>query len=94
MKLTKEQVKDIAIRTVKTFIVVAVGALAVNIENFYGITDINSLKEIAYAALISAVSAGLTAVLNIAIKLFDNWIDDRELTAEEISEALGGEYNE
>ncbi len=91
MKITKEQIKDIAIRTFKTFIVAVFAALVVQVESFYGISDVEGMKEFIYTAVLSAVMAGLTAVLNIVIKLFKNWLDDKKLTQEEINEAIGGE---
>ena len=84
--ITKEQLKDIAVRTFKTFIVAA--SIVVSVESFYTVSSVDGLKEFAYSAILSAVMAGLTAVLNIAIKLFNNWLDDKKLTQEEIEETL------
>lgn len=86
--ITKEQLKDVAIRTFKTFIVAVGASIVVSVENFYAVSSIDGLKEFAYSAVLSAVMAGLTAILNIAIKLFTNWLDDRKLTQEEIDETL------
>lgn len=86
--ITKEQMKDVAVRTFKTFIVAVGASLIVSVESFYTVSGVDGLKEFAYSAILSAVMAGLTAVLNIGIKLFKNWIDDKKLTQEEIDEAL------
>ena len=87
--ITKEQLKDIAIRTLKTFIVAIGASIVVSVESFYIVSNADELKEFAYSAILSAVMAGLTAVFNIAIKLFKNWFDDKKLTQEEIDEAIG-----
>lgn len=86
--ITKEQLKDIAVRTFKTFIVAVGASIVVSVESFYTVSSVDGLKEFAYSAILSAVMAGLTAVLNIAIKLFNNWLDDKKLTQEEIEETL------
>lgn len=86
--ITKEQLKDIAVRTFKTFIVAVGASFVVSVESFYTVSSVDGLKEFAYSAALSAVTAGLTAVLNIAIKLFKNWLDDKKLTQEEIDETL------
>ena len=89
MKITKEQIKDIAIRTAKTaliaFLVALGGALAVIFT-----TDLNELKVALYHAFITAAMTAGTAVLNILVKLIKNFIDDWKLTANEIEEAFGG----
>lgn len=86
MKITKAQLKDIGIRTLKTAVVVALAAF-VTAWASTGMTNIE-------AAAISAGAAAGTAVLNIVVKLITNLIDDWKLTAEEIEEAFGGEINE
>lgn len=86
--ITKEQMKDIAIRTFKTFIVAVGASLVVSVENFYVVSSVEGLKRFAYSSALSSVMAGFTAVMNIAIKLFRNWLDDKKLTQEEIDEAL------
>lgn len=58
-KITKEQLKDVAIRTAKTFVVAGLAAVPA-----LGTTDIKSW-------LITFGSAGLTAVLNLIIKIFE-----------------------
>ncbi|MBR3552930.1 MAG: hypothetical protein IKN72_06035 [Clostridia bacterium] len=69
--------KDVAARTVKTF--VAAFAPAISIDLLYGISDAKGLAKGALAMLISAASAGITAVWNMLLELFrdrfDNWID-------------------
>lgn len=81
MKLTKEQIKDIAIRTVKTVVVVAITAFVVAWTSS-NMTDIE-------AALISAGSAAGTFVLNIIVKLITNLIDDWKLTPDELIDIFG-----
>lgn len=86
MKLTKEQLKDIGIRTLKTAVVVALTAF-VTAWASTGMTNIE-------AAAIAAGAAAGTAVLNIVVKLITNLIDDWKLTTEEIDEAFGGGFDE
>ena len=85
MKLSKEQIKDIGIRTLKTavvaFFTAFVGAITLVMT-----TDLNELKIALYHALIVAGTAAGTAVLNIVWKLIKNYIDDSLLTEEEINE--------
>ena len=82
MKITKEQIKDIAIRTAKTLLVVALTAF-VTAWTSTGMTSIE-------AAAIAAGSAVGTIVLNIIGKLITNLIDDWKLTADEIEDVFGG----
>lgn len=81
MKITKEQVKDIAVRSAKTLLVVALVAF-VTAWTSTGMTDIE-------AAAISAGSAVGTIVLNFLIKIIKNFMDDWKLTAEELEDAFG-----
>jgi hypothetical protein len=83
MKITKEQLKDIFIRTVKTLLVVALTAFV----TAWVSTDMTNVE----AALIAAGTTAGTFILNIVIKLVTNFIDDWKLTADEIEEAFGGE---
>ena len=82
MKITKEQVKDILVRTLKTLLVVALTAF-VTAWVSSGMTNIE-------AALIAAGSTVGTMILNVVIKLIKNVIDDWKLTAEELADAFGG----
>lgn len=59
----KENIKDIAIRTVKTFIATFLAALALSVNS---INDETTAK----AAVIAAASAAITAAINIVIKAF------------------------
>ena len=83
MKLSKEQIKDIGIRTLKTavvaFFTAFVGAITLVVT-----TDLNELKIALYHALIVAGTATGTAILNILVKLVSNFIDDFNLTEDEI----------
>ncbi len=81
MKLTKEQVKDIGIRTLKTLLVVAITAFA----TAWISTDMTNIE----AALIAAGSAVGTFVLNIVVKLITNLIDDWKLTPDELIDIFG-----
>lgn len=81
MKLTKEQVKDIVIRTLKTVFVVALTAFVVAWTSS-NMTDIE-------AALIAAGSAAGTFILNIVVKLISNLIDDWRLTPDELANIFG-----
>lgn len=81
MKLTKEQIKDIGIRTLKTAVVVALTAFVVAFTSS-NMTDIE-------AALIAAGSAVGTFVLNIVVKLITNLIDDWRLTPDELADIFG-----
>ncbi|MBR3592143.1 MAG: hypothetical protein IKL46_04760 [Clostridia bacterium] len=87
--ITKEQAKDIAVRTFKTFIVAVGASLVVSVESFYSVSTIDGIKEFAYTTILSAVMAGLTAALNIAINLFRNWLNDYKITQDEINETFG-----
>lgn len=82
MKITKAQVKDIAVRSLKTLLVVALITFITALKSS-GMTDFE-------AALISAGSAIGTMVLNVVIKLIKNFIDDWKLTAEDLDDAFGG----
>lgn len=86
MKLTKEQLKDIGIRTLKTAVVVALTAFVA--------AWVSSSMTNVEAAAIAAGSAAGTAVLNILVKLISNFIDDWKLTTDEIDEAFGGGFDE
>ena len=81
MKLTKEQVKDIGIRTLKTLLVVAITAFA----TAWVSTDMTNIE----AALIAAGSAVGTFILNILVKLITNLIDDWKLTPDELIDIFG-----
>lgn len=81
MKLTKEQLKDIGVRTLKTILVVALTAFVVAWTSS-NMTDIE-------AALIATGSAVGTFVLNIVVKLVTNLIDDWRLTPDELIDIFG-----
>jgi uncharacterized membrane protein len=81
MKITKEQLKDILIRTLKTVVVVALVAFVTAFTS-PNMTDVE-------AALIAAGSAVGTFVLNIIVKLIKNLIDDWKLTPDELADIFG-----
>ena len=82
MKITKEQLKDVAVRTLKTLLVVA-------LTTFVTAWVSNGMSGVE-ASLIAAGSAVGTMVLNVVIKLIKNLIDDWKLTSEELEDAFGG----
>lgn len=81
MKLTKDQMKDIGIRTLKTAVVVALVAFVTAFTSS-NMTDVE-------AALIAAGSAVGTFILNIVVKLVTNLIDDWRLTPDELIDIFG-----
>ena len=81
MKLTKDQIKDIGVRTLKTAVVVALVAFVTAFTSS-NMTDVE-------AALIAAGSAVGTFVLNIVVKLVTNIIDDWKLTPDELIDIFG-----
>ena len=81
MKLTKDQMKDIGVRTLKTVVVVALVAFVTAFTSS-NMTDIE-------AALIAAGSAVGTFILNIVVKLVTNLIDDWRLTPDELIDIFG-----
>jgi hypothetical protein len=81
MKFTKDQIKDIGIRTLKTAVVVALVAFVTAFTSS-NMTDVE-------AALIAAGSAVGTFVLNIIVKLIKNLIDDWKLTPDELADIFG-----
>lgn len=81
MKITKEQLKDIIVRTLKTLLVVALTAFV----TAWVSTDMTNIE----AALIATGSAVGTFVLNILVKLITNLIDDWKLTPDELIDIFG-----
>ncbi len=81
MKITKEQLKDIVVRTLKTLLVVALTAFV----TAWVSTDMTNVE----AALISAGTTAGTFILNIVIKLVTNFIDDWKLTPDELIDIFG-----
>lgn len=81
MKLTRDQIKDIGIRTLKTAGVVALVAFVTAFTSS-NMTDVE-------AALIAAGSAVGTFILNIIVKLIKNLIDDWKLTPDELADIFG-----
>lgn len=58
---------DIIIRALKTFIQAFLGA--VTIDGFANITDFDGLKKVLIATAVAGVSAGISAVWNMIVKL-------------------------
>ena len=89
-KITKEQLKDIGIRMLKTAIEVALATLTGSLL-LSVVTDIDELKLMLYNVGITVGSAVATALINIILKLVKNLIDDWKLTTEDIDNAFGGD---
>lgn len=66
--------KDVAARTVKTFVAVFLGSLCVNVD-LQGV-DSKALARALFATLLSAVSAGITAVWNVLLEIFRDQINE------------------
>ena len=81
MKITKEPLRDILVRTLKTLLVVALTAFA----TAWVSTDMTNIE----AALIAAGSAVGTFILNILVKLITNLIDAWKLTPDELIDIFG-----
>lgn len=63
--MTKEKIKDFAIRAFKTFIQAFLASISV--DALIGVTDFEILKKIAISILIAAVAAGFSAVGNMLL---------------------------
>ncbi|MBQ3006742.1 MAG: CHAP domain-containing protein [Clostridia bacterium] len=63
--MTKEKIKDFAIRALKTFIQAFLASISV--DALIGVTDFEVLKKIAVSILIAAVAAGISAVGNMLL---------------------------
>lgn len=63
--MTKEKIKDIVIRALKTFVQAFLSALSV--DAVIGITDFDVLKKVLVSVLIAATAAGISAVWNMAL---------------------------
>lgn len=64
LKISKEKIKDIAIRALKTFIQAFLSAISV--DALLGVTDLDTLKKVLVSILIAASAAGISAVWNMA----------------------------
>ena len=64
--MTKDKIKDIAIRAFKTFIQGFLGAIVIT-----GETDITN-PDVIKALLIGALAAGISAVMNLFLELLKN----------------------
>ena len=63
--MTKEKIKDILTRALKTFMQAFLSALSVDV--LIGVTDFATLKKLALSVLIGAVAAGICAVWNTVL---------------------------
>ena len=66
--------KDVAARTAKTFVAVFLGSLCVNVD--FANVDSKVLARTIFATLLSAVSAGITAVWNLLLEIFRDQINE------------------
>ena len=87
MKITKAQLKDIGIRTLKTAFAVAFVAFFSSLV-FVKFTGFDEFNLTLYNATLTAGSAAATAVMNIIIKLVKGLFNDGKLTKEEIESAF------
>lgn len=62
---TKETIKDIAVRAVKTFAQAFLSA--VSVDALLGVTDLNTLKKIGLSMLIAGTAAGISALWNASL---------------------------
>lgn len=78
------KVKDVLIRTGKTFIQAFASYLTVDV--FFGVTDFNTAKKVALSLVMGAVAAGLCAVWNLFINWFNSYIEGLHTVTETYSE--------
>lgn len=71
MKISKEKVKDIAIRALKTFIQAFLSAISV--DALLGVTDFDAFKKVLIGILIAAAAAGISAVWNMAQDMLNTY---------------------
>lgn len=71
MKISKEKIKDIAIRALKTFIQAFLSAISV--DALLGVTDFDTLKKVLIGILIAAAAAGISAVWNMAQDMLNTY---------------------
>ena len=71
----KAKVKDIIVRTAKTFAQAFITYLTADV--FFGITDLNTLKKVVLSALIGAATAGVCAVWNSLIVWLNAYFDNK-----------------
>lgn len=71
MKISKEKIKDIAIRALKTFIQAFLSAISV--DALLGVTDFDAFKKVLIGILIAAAAAGISAVWNMAQDMLNTY---------------------
>lgn len=71
MKISKEKIKDIAIRALKTFIQAFLSAISV--DALLGVTDLDTFKKVLVSVLIAAAAAGISAVWNMAQDMLNTY---------------------
>ena len=73
MNITKEIIKDIAIRAVKTFVQAFLSAISV--DALLGVTDFDAFKRIAVSMLIAGSAAGISAVWNTVLRAVNSRLE-------------------
>lgn len=73
--MSKEKIKDFAVRAGKTFIQAFLASLS--IDMIVGVTDFEALKKVALSVLIAAVAAGISAVWNMTLEKVNSYIEKR-----------------
>ena len=73
MNITKEIIKDIAIRAVKTFVQAFLSAISV--DALLGVTDFDAFKRIAVSMLIAGSAAGISAVWNTVLRAVNSKLE-------------------
>ena len=73
--MTKEKIKDILIRALKTFMQAFLSAISVDV--LIGVTDFAALKKLALSVLIGAVAAGICAVWNTALDAINLYLSGK-----------------
>lgn len=79
--------KDIGIRALKTFIQAFIPVMIVALSTV-DVTDLSASKSVLYSALISACSAGLSAVWNLATQLINKPTDSILVIEDEDDEVV------
>ena len=73
MNITKEIIKDIAIRAVKTFVQAFLSTISV--DALLGVTDFDAFKRIAVSMLIAGSAAGISAVWNTVLRAVNSRLE-------------------
>lgn len=94
IQVTKEKIKDIVARAGKTFVQAFIGSISV--DSLFGVTDFDTIKQIAISMIVAAVAAGVSAVWNMCGDLLVNFIykliDKFTPTSDELTESIEGGF--